>query len=165
MFFDNWTGLVRVLVVGTAAYLALVLILRISGKRTLTKLNAFDFIVTVALGSTLASVILDNSIALTEGVLALALLVVLQFVMAWLSVRSPWFEGLIKSEPALLVSKGRYLDTALRRERITREEVLAAIRSQGFADLEQIAAVVLETDGTISVIQQADQDIEDLLHP
>ncbi len=165
MLFENWTGLFRVLVVGTAAYLALVLILRISGKRTLTKLNAFDFVVTVALGSTLASVILNKSIVLAEGVLALALLVLLQFVIAWLSVRSPWFEGLIKSEPALLVRKGHYLDASLRRERITREEVLAAIRSQGWADIEKVGAVVLETDGTISVIQDVGDEVESLLHP
>lgn len=163
MFFENWTGLVRVLVVGTAAYLALVLILRISGKRTLTKLNAFDFVVTVALGSTLAAVILNKSIALAEGVLALALLVLLQFVMAWLSVRLPWFEALIKSEPALLVRQGHYLDAALRRERITREEVLAAVRAQGWPDIEQVGAVVLETDGTISVIQEFGATATDLL--
>lgn len=153
MLFDNWAGLVRVLVVGTAGYLALILILRISGKRTLSKLNAFDFIVTVALGSTLASVILTKSVALAEGVLALALLVLLQFVIAWLSVRSQRFEGLIKAEPSLLVRNGVFLDAALRRERITREEVLAAVRAQGSADIAGVSAVVLETDGSISVIQ------------
>lgn len=153
MLFDNWAGLVRVLVVGTAGYLALILILRISGKRTLTKLNAFDFVVTVALGSTLASVILSKSVALAEGVLALALLVLLQFLIAWLSVRSQRFEGLIKAEPVLLVRKGAFLDAALRRERITREEVLAAVRAQGSADIARVSAVVLETDGSISVIQ------------
>ena len=56
MFFDSWTALGRVLLVGTLAYVALVAILRISGKRTLTKLNAFDLVVTVALGSTLATI-------------------------------------------------------------------------------------------------------------
>lgn len=155
MLFDSWTGLARVLVVGTAAYVALILILRISGKRTLTKLNAFDFVVTVALGSTLASVVLTKSVALAEGVLALALLVLLQFVIAWLSVRSSWFEGLIKAEPALLVRNGRFLDAALRRERITREEVLAAVRAQGRNSIEGISAVVLETDGSVSVIEAA----------
>ena len=80
MFFQGWTGLW--LVVGTLAYIALVLLLRISGKRTLAKFNAFDFVVTVALGSTLATILLNNSIALAEGILALALLIGLQYVIS-----------------------------------------------------------------------------------
>ena len=69
MFFDGWSGPLRVLAVGTCAYAALVLLLRCSGKRTLSKMNAFDLVVTVALGSTLATVLLSKGVALAEGVL------------------------------------------------------------------------------------------------
>lgn len=155
MLFDSWAGLGRTLLVGPLAYAALVLLLRVSGKRTLTKLNAFDLVVTVALGSTLATILLSKSVALAEGVVAFALLIGLQFAITWLSVRSPRFQGLIKAEPTLLVRDGRFLDGALRRERITREEVLAALRASGVADVSAVAAVVLETDGTISVLPEA----------
>jgi uncharacterized membrane protein YcaP (DUF421 family) len=158
MFFDSWTGLGRVLAVGTLAYISLVLILRISGKRTLTKLNAFDLVVTVALGSTLATVLLSKSVALAEGILAMALLVFLQFVITWLSVRSPRFQELVKSEPTLIMRQGQFLDGALRAQRITREEVIAALRSNGVADAADVAAVVLETDGSIAVIKDAAPD-------
>lgn len=87
MFFDGWPGLLRVLVVGTAAYLSLIVILRSSGKRTLAKLSAFDLVVTVALGSTLATVLLSGDVALVEGVLAMVLLAVLQLVVTFASVR------------------------------------------------------------------------------
>jgi uncharacterized membrane protein YcaP (DUF421 family) len=107
LLFDSGAGLRRVLLVGTLAYVALVFLLRISGKRTLTKLNAFDLVVTVALGSTLATV-LSNSVALVEGVLALGLLIFLQYAIAWLSVRSPGFQRLIKAEPTLLLHLGRF---------------------------------------------------------
>ena len=96
MFFDSWFGLLRVLVVGTLAYLALVVLLRTFGKRTLAKLNAFDLVVTVALGSTLATVLLSKSVALMEGLLAFVLLAGLQYVVAWLSVRSQGFSDLVK---------------------------------------------------------------------
>lgn len=152
MFFDNWTGLGRVLVVGTLAYLALVLTLRVSGKRTLSKLNAFDLVVTVALGSTLATVLLSKDVALAEGVLAFVLLALLQFGLARLSVYSRAVEGLVKSEPTLLLHRGRFLDGAMREERITREEILAALRGSGLSDPEQASAVVLESDGSISVV-------------
>jgi uncharacterized membrane protein YcaP (DUF421 family) len=155
MLFQSWTGLGRVLLVGTLAYAALVLLLRISGKRTLSKLNAFDLVVTVALGSTLATVLLSKSVALAEGVLALCLLVSLQYAIAWLSVRSSGFQGLIKAEPTLLVHRGRFLAGAMRAERITREEILAAVRASGDPDQGQIAAVVLETDGSLSVVPNA----------
>ena len=152
MFFDTWTGLLRVPIVGTLAYAALVLFIRISGKRTLTKLNAFDLVVTVALGSTLATVLLSNSVALAEGVLAMALLIFLQFVITWLSVRSHRFKSLVKSEPTLLVHKGHFLDAALRSQRVTRDEVLSVLRSQGESDVAAVDAVVLETDGSMSVL-------------
>jgi uncharacterized membrane protein YcaP (DUF421 family) len=157
MFFDGWTGLLRVLVVGTLAYTALVLLLRATGKRTLSKMNAFDLIVTVALGSTLATVLLSKDVALAEGVLAFALLILLQFGITWLSVRSERVQALVKAEPRLLLHHGRLLPGALRRERMTGEEVRAAVRSQGIASLDEVAAVVLETDGSVSVLRRAEE--------
>ena len=79
MFFDNPMALLRTLVVGTLAYVALVALLRLSGKRTLSKWNAFDMVVTVAFGSTLATALLSRDTTLAQGVLAFALLVALQW--------------------------------------------------------------------------------------
>ncbi len=152
MFFNSWTELFRVLVVGTLAYTTLILMLRISGKRTLSKLNAFDLIVTIALGSTLATVLMSKDVALAEGALAFALLIGMQFAVAWLSVRSATVRRLVKSEPRLLLLRGKMLDGALRDERVTEAELLAAVRAQGTASLEAVEAVVLETDGSITVI-------------
>lgn len=154
MFFDSWYGLLRVAIVGVLAYAGLIAILRISGKRTLAKMNAFDLVVTVALSSTLASIILSKDVALFEGVLAVCLLALLQFAIAWGSVRWRWVEKVAKSTPRRLLCDGIIDDAALRAERVTREEVLAAIRSAGFGGLEEIAAVVLETDGSFSVVSR-----------
>jgi uncharacterized membrane protein YcaP (DUF421 family) len=156
MFFDSWYALLRVLVVGVCAYVALVCLLRVSGKRTLSKLNAFDLVVTVALGSTMATVLLSKDVALAEGVLAFVLLIALQFVVAWLSVRSPAVGRLVKSEPRLLFFRGRFLRDAMRRERVTEGEVIAAIREQGVPSPEGVEAVVLETAGTFSVLNKSD---------
>jgi uncharacterized membrane protein YcaP (DUF421 family) len=152
LLFDSWTGLLRVLVIGLAAYVFLLFILRVSGKRTLSKMNAFDFIVTIALGSTVSSVILDKSVPLAEGVAALALLVVLQFIITWSSVRSATVSNLVKSEPTLLARDGRLLHDAMRRQRVTKEEIEAAVRQHGNRDVGEVAMVILETDGSMSVI-------------
>lgn len=158
MFFNAWAALGRVLVVGPLAYAALVLLLRVSGKRTLTKLNAFDLVITMALGSTLADVLLNKSVALAEGVLALAVLIFLQFVVTWSSVRSERVQRLVKAEPTLLLHRGRFLDAAMRAQRVTREDVLAVLRGRGNAELGAVAAVVLETDGSLSVLSSGPDD-------
>jgi uncharacterized membrane protein YcaP (DUF421 family) len=154
--FDGWGGILRTLLVGTLAYVAMVFMLRISGKRTLSKMNAFDFIVTVALGSALANVLLNEDLALAEGAAAFALLIGLQYMVTWSSVRAPWVKRFVTGEPELVAYGGRLLHDALRRTRVTEDEVRAAVRSQGHGDLGDIAAVVLETDGAFSVVARTD---------
>lgn len=152
-FFAGWTSVLRTLVVGVVAYAGLILLLRLSGKRTLTKMNAFDLVVTVALGSTLATVLLTKSVALADGLAAFALLIFLQFSITWLSVRSRFVSRIVKSEPTLLVYEGRFLVAAMRAERVTEDEILAELRAQGLSKVTDAAAVVLETGGELSVLK------------
>ncbi len=152
IFFQGWEGLTRTAIVGVLAYLGLVVLIRISGKRTLSKMNAFDLIVTVALGSTLATVLLSKDVALAEGIFAFGLLILLQFSITWLSVRIKFVRRMVKSEPTLLFHKGQFLEAQMRRQRVTEEEVDAAIRDHGIASVNEVEAVVLETDGTFTVL-------------
>ena len=155
MFFDSWEDLLRVIVLGALAYLALLLLLRISGKRTLSKWTAFDLIVTIALGSTLATILLSSDVSYFEGVLALGLLILLQFLITWLCLRWAWIRQLVKAEPQYLYCDGRFVVETLRTQRVTEAEVRAAVRGAGFVALEDIAAVVLETDGSVSVLKRS----------
>jgi Predicted membrane protein len=152
MLFQDWQGIVRTLLVGAVAYALLVLFLRLSGKRTLAKLNAFDLVVTVAIGSTLSAVLLQESIALAEGAAALALLIGLQYLVASLSVRSRAFARLVRSEPSLVARDGAFCDGRMRDQRLTADEVLGAVRANGGRDLDDVEAVILESDGSLSVI-------------
>lgn len=155
MIFDNWSSILRILIVGFSAYFVLIFLLRLSGKRTLSKWNAFDFVVTVALGSVLATVVVSKDVTLMDGVWALILLIVLQFIITRLSIKIKWVENLIKAKPTLLFSKGEFLSAALEKQRVTESEIRMAIRAAGCAAVEEIEAVVLETDGTLSVIQKS----------
>ena len=152
MWFDNWADVGRVLLVGSAAYAVLVLVLRLSGKRTLSQLNVFDFVVTVAFGSTLATILLNSNVSWTEGAFALGLLAALQFVVALVSSRWPPSREAITSRPVLLLRNGQVLVSALRRNRLTESELRQAVRMQGSGDLSDVAAIVLETNGKLSVI-------------
>ncbi len=158
MFFDNWYGLGRVLIVGVLAYVALIFCLRISGKRTLSKWNAFDFVVTIALGSILATIIVSKQTPLFEGVLAFSLLIALQFLITKISIYSKFVRDSIKSEPTLLLYQGKFIDEALKSQRVTESEIRAAVRNQGHTALEDVEAVVLETDGSFSVVNKSETE-------
>jgi uncharacterized membrane protein YcaP (DUF421 family) len=154
IFFDGWEGPVRVLLIAPLAYGALVVFLRVSGKRTLTKLNAFDLVITVALGSTLATQILSRQTPLLDGVLAFAVLIALQWIVTFLSVRWTRFRKLVRSSPAVLLKDGRLDDITMEKERITEGEILQAVRAHGGQDLDDALVVFLQTDGSLAVIQR-----------
>lgn len=152
ILFSGWEGVLRTIVIGVLAYVVLILLLRASGKRTLSKMNAFDLVVTVALGSTLATILLSPGVALAEGAAAFATLIGLQFLITWSSVRLRWVRRFVTGEPTLLVYRGRCLRGALRRVRVTEDEVRAAVRAVGMGATEDAGAVILETDGSFSVV-------------
>lgn len=101
----------------------MVFLLRISGKRTLAKMNAFDFVVTVALGYILASVVLNQNIPLANGVTAFVLFIGFQFLLTWLVDRVKKVKTLITSCPSLIFYKADFLHPAMKKERITVEEI------------------------------------------
>ncbi|MEP7039173.1 MAG: YetF domain-containing protein [Acidobacteriota bacterium] len=156
MFFDSWYAILQVFVTSLLAYSLLILSLRISGKRTLSKWNAFDFIVTIALGSILASVILSKDVVIFEGILASALLIIFQFTITWFAVRVSWVDDLIKTKPTLLYKKDKFLFDKMKKQRVAKSEILAAIRASSIGSLEKVEAVVLETDGSFSVIKKSE---------
>lgn len=156
MLYDGFEPLLRVAVSGVCAYAWLVVVLRVAGKRSLAKLNAFDFAVTVAFGSALANVLLSKDTSLATGAFALALLAVLQYVVSKLSLLVPAFRRLVRSEPTLLLEDGKVLDKALHHERITLSDLEAAARSHGLADFRDADAIVVETDGGLSVIRKGE---------
>ncbi|AFY58834.1 putative membrane protein [Rivularia sp. PCC 7116] len=151
---NSWDSIQHTLIVGTLGYIATIILLRVSGKRTLSKWNAFDFVITIAFGSILASMMLSKDTSLVQGVLAIGLLVLFQFIITWISVRSNIFQGWIKAEPTLLLFKGELQHHAMRHQRVAEGEVLAALRTNGMAALEDAEAVILETDGSFSAIKK-----------
>lgn len=151
--FDTLNPFLNTIVLGTIAYIAIIFMLRISGKRTLAKWNSFDFVVTIAFGSILSSILLSTKDSFGTGLLGFALLVLFQYILTWVSVRSSWVQKLVKAEPTLLLHQGQLKHDVLKRERIAEGEVLAALRAGGVGAIEDADAVVLETDGSFSIIK------------
>lgn len=160
MWFDSWSSIEQIIIKAVVCFIGLILLLRLGGKRTLTKMNAFDFIMTFTIGSTLASVITNDTIAISEGMTALGIIILMQFVIAWLEVRSDWFQKIIKSRPTVLFYDGNFKQKSMREERITKVEVLAAMRYNGLADPSEAELVLMETDGQLSVIPKKEKQSE-----
>ena len=158
LFFDGAEPLLRVLVSVPIMYVAVIAFVRLSGKRTTSQMNGFDWVVTVAMGSLVASGIVSRSVPLADALLAIALLLALQYALTRAVRRSDALAGFVKSEPRLLVSDGRFLPRAMAAERLTEGEVMSAVRGKGVASLDGVAAVVLETDATLSVIGRSSID-------
>lgn len=153
IFFGGWQPVARTAIIGVLAYICLVIILRISGRRTLSKMNAFDFVVTVALGSTLATILLSKDVSLVQGVVALALLIGMQYIVTWFSARTDWVRDVVTGEPALLFYQGSYLQESMKKARVARNDIQSAVRGAGHEAMNDITAVVLETDGSFSVVK------------
>lgn len=117
-------------------------------------MNAFDFVVTIALGSVLAGVAINQNIPLADGVTAILTFIGIQLLFTWLSVRVKAFKTLITSRPSLIFYKGSYLYRAMKKERITIEEIYSAARQKGFSSLDGIDMIVLETTGDITIIEK-----------
>ena len=155
--FSNTNPFLETAVAGIISYIAIIILLRVSGKRTLAKWNSFDFVVTIGFGSVLASAFLSNKDTFGKAIFAFALLVLFQYIITTIAVRSSWIQKLIKSEPSLLLYRGQMQYDILKKERVAEGEVLAALRTNGVSAIEDADAVILETDGSFSVLQNIDE--------
>ena len=158
-----WIDYAMVPAVALGAYLWMIFVLRLSGKRSLSKLNAFDFAITVAFGSALATIMISPDIGLLRGAIVLAMLALLQYAITKLSLWSKFVRDIVRSRPTLLVEDGKLFQEALHYERVTLDEIAEAIRKDGHGRLDQVAALVLETDGSFSVIEKSGEAL-DLLY-
>lgn len=142
------------MLITVSTYVALVIMLRIAGKRTLAKMNAFDFVVTIAIGSVLSIIMMDKTIPLLEGIAALALLIILQYLISLATVNFKSLNSFVRSSPTLLFYEGEMLKKNMKKERVTKSEILASLRKEGIHSIADVKAVVIESNGDLSVIKK-----------
>jgi uncharacterized membrane protein YcaP (DUF421 family) len=155
VFSASWFTLLRTLITAVLAYLGMILLLRLTRKRTLSRMTPFDLIIPLTLGPIIASTILLPEVALDQGLLAFATLIGLHSLMASVVKRSRRVRHLVMREPVLLFHHGAFLDGAMREEEVTAEEVRTAVRESGLTSLNDVEAVVLEVDGTFNVLHRS----------
>jgi uncharacterized membrane protein YcaP (DUF421 family) len=162
-FFDGWEPLLRIFVVGIAGYLFLLLTLRTSGPRTVGKTNIFDFIVSVAIGGVFSRCLVDKELTLSESMFAFVLLATLQYSASSARTHFKFVRKLIDSEPHIVFCDGRFIDRLMLATRTTESDVYESVRLKGLSSMDQVAAVILEGNGDLSVIKKSDAATE-LVH-
>ncbi len=123
--FKDWAVLFRVAVSGVVLYVVVLAFSRLHGTRTTSKMNNFDWIISVASGSVFASTVVSDSVTVAQGVTAFVVLFALQWILTKLSVLFPRFYHTVTASPALLFHAGEFLDRRLKTERVTRDEILS----------------------------------------
>ena len=152
LLFNGWDLLWRMAVVGICSYLFLILLLRAAGKRTLSRMNAYDMVVTMALGSILAKVLLTHDNSLSESIFAMFLLIGLQYAVSVAMCRVPWIRAIVSCRPAILYHHNQYIEPVMKRERVRRDEIQAAMHARGIPDIALVDTVILGANGDLSVL-------------
>jgi uncharacterized membrane protein YcaP (DUF421 family) len=156
IFFNGWESVFRIIISAAVIYVVIVLALRVAGEKALAKMSGFDLIVTVALGSLVATIPVTTSISIADGVAAIIAYLLLQEVTRYLQARSRHVRQIVRERPRLVVWDGQLLHDRMREDNLTDEEVRAAIRQAGLISLTQVQAAILENDGQWSIIQRSD---------
>lgn len=156
----SWSTAGTVALSALLIVVAVIAVIRIVGLRSLSKMSSFDFAVTVAIGSIIASVT-ASSTSVADGAIAVVALLGTQTIIAALRKRTN-VERLVDNVPILLMCDGTFIDDALDTSRVTRSDVVAKLREANVLRLDQVRAVVLETTGDISVLH-GDGPIDALL--
>ncbi len=131
----------------------LLVLFRLSGKRTLKETTNFDFVLFLVIGEATQQALLGNDFSLTNGLIVIATLLLLDIGFSILKQRSPMVAAWVEGEPLIIVQNGRPLRDRMDRARVDEEDILEAARElQGLERLDQIRYAVLERNGTITII-------------
>lgn len=138
-----------------AVYFFLLLLMRVTGKRTLAEVTVFDFIVLLIVSECTQQAMTGNDFSVTNAAILVTTLVFLQRAADWISDRSPRADKLLNDLPVIVVENGRPKEEWLKRNGLTEEEILEQARaSQGVERMDEIKYAVVERNGSISVITQ-----------
>ena len=136
-------------------YLFLLVAFRFTGKRQVGQLTPFDLVVLLIISNVVQNAVIGNDNSLGGGLIGAVTILALNYVIAEVAYRSKRARRLIEAQPTLLIHNGRVLHENLRRERITMDDLLAALRRAGVAEPAKARYAVLEENGSISVVPRA----------
>ena len=159
--FEDWERLLSTAISSGVFFVLIVVLVRLAGKRITSQMTNFDWIVTVAIGSLASSGILLENVPMSDAIAAIVVLAAMQWLTTYLTVKSDGFAKVVRPAPRLLTHKGEYLEDAMLKERVTKEEIDAALRAEGHMSVEGANWVILEPNGVLTVIPRQDRNLKD----
>ena len=156
------TAILMVFVSGAGIYLALLLLTRILGLRSFSKMSGFDFPVTVAIGAVIAATLLLPEPSLLQGTAGLAALFGTQYAIGLLRRKSERIRSLLENRPLLVMAGPDVVSGALEKAQITQDELHSRLRLAGITHPSQVLAVIVEPTGEVAVLRATDQVDYDL---
>ena len=141
---------------GIFVFFVLYALMRVIGRRELSKLEPFDLILLIILGDAVQQGLTQDDYSLTGALLAIGTIAVLQVVVSYFNFRFPRLRPVLNGEPIVVVQDGKPIERNLRRERLTDDDLAEAARKQGIGKLDDVAWAVMETSGAISFIKKSD---------
>src|SRR5688500_1123555 len=149
----DWHELLLTAARGLLVYAAMLVIIRILGKRTVGNFTAFDLLVALMLGEVVDEIIYGD-VTLAQGFVAIVVVAAAKYVTAWLSYLNHGLNKLFEGTPREIVRDGEFVREGMRKELMNEEEVMASLRLQGISDMREVRRAVMEVDGIVSVIKQ-----------
>jgi len=161
LFNTSWETIALITASAVGVYIAVIILTRISGKRSFSKMSSFDFAMTVAIGSIVATTVLSSSVKMIEGIIGLIVIYLLQISVAF-ARRSKTIQNIVDNSPLLLMDGAQIIDSNLKKARVTESDLRSKLREANVTDLNQVKAVVFETTGDISVLHKENNNPLDL---
>jgi uncharacterized membrane protein YcaP (DUF421 family) len=152
MFFHTWSDIIRIVVVATLVFAMMVALLRVVGQQALAKMSGYGIVVTITLGSIVATVIMSRQATLSDAAAAVITLLALQEITRWFQARYLRVHHTVREAPRVMLWNGQLYEERLRAASMSADEVRAAVRQAGIVSLTDVRAVILENDGEWSVI-------------
>ncbi|PNW27494.1 DUF421 domain-containing protein [Formosa algae] len=138
-------------------YTIIIILTRVFGLRTFAKMSSFDFASTIAMGSVLASVILNSNYSLVKGAIALATIIGFQTLFSFLVRKSGFLKTLFTNKPQIIMWNGKILHRKLKRCNVSQDDLIAKLREANVHDFSDVKAVIFESTGDVSVIHNTEQ--------
>ncbi|MDD4658102.1 MAG: DUF421 domain-containing protein [Eubacteriales bacterium] len=138
-------------------YLAVLVLMRIMGKREVGQLSLFDLVVAIMIAELAAIPLSETSIPIAHGILPIVTLVMLQMSLAFITLKSQTARKVIEGTPSIIIEQGRILEEEMRRLRYNVDDMMSQMREQGIYRIEEVEYAMLETNGKLSIILKADK--------
>lgn len=152
----DWSILGKVIISVLAIFSIVILITRLSGLRTFAKMSSFDFASTIAIGSVLASVVMNTDQSILKGAVALAGIITFQSIFSYIVRKSIFFQNLLTNDPMMLMYQGEILWDNLDKTNVGEDDVIAKLREANVIQMNEVLAVILESTGDMSVLHSSD---------